>query len=459
MKFSIVLLVSFILAACSGAAVKPAKEQGYAVGGTVILKSQYLKPAPALTVYLPPDYKQSTNSYPVLYMFDGQNLDKWKLVPALNSLTEKGLLPGIIVVGIDHRGAKRIFDMTPTEGGEHGGGLPDYARFIVEEVKPYIDSHYRTQPDPKHTGVMGSSLGGLSSFYMLGWYPEIFGKAGVISPSFWWDDRQALKDAATVLKFSPGVKIYFDAGWREGGEEAYMIADIRDIYLKMKSLGFKDGANLHYYEDVNGSHNEDTWAKRLPMALLFLFSDYKPVYTNTSLALFPPKVGVGDVSHLIAAQTDTKGLMKKTIYPAVFTADPANKVSIDGKGGLKGLIAGTVKIALKDYGVSLPLDILAESRELVTVTVKVLSPVAVKSMKLEWVAMNEKKTNGSFALQLSADGKSGTAVLKKLKGLRLEASVSADGGMKGYSPKGEAVIKKIIFTADKETEITIGEWK
>ncbi|NPV02718.1 MAG: alpha/beta hydrolase [Brevinematales bacterium] len=462
MKYLISAIISLTLLSCGQSAVKPAEYgQPYKIPPKE-LTSQYIKPAPQVVVYLPPSYDSSTNRYPVLYMHDGQNLGAWKLVQNMNSLMEKGLMPEIIVVGIYHRGDKRIYDLTPAKDANEkfaSGGLPDYSKFLVKEVKPYIDSHYRTLADRKNTGVMGSSLGGISSFYITGWYPDVFGMAGVMSPSFWWNNRAVLGDIGKTLIFSNDVRIYFDGGWREGGDEPSMIADMRDVYLMMKGLGLKDGANLHYYEDPDGSHNEDNWSKRLKMPLLFLFSGYQPVYATPSILLFPPKLGKGDQSYLICWQGDTNGLMKKTIFPVEYKTDKPKIIEILPKGGIKGVAGGTALITAAGLEASISLNVLPESRDLMTVTLKVKAPSGTKAVKISVLTFNEKKTNGVVALGKSPDSGVWTAELKKMRGDRIEIELLNSEGMKGYSLKGEAVKKKIIFTANKDTEIEIGEWK
>ena len=112
----------------------------------------------------------SEKNYPVIYMHDGQNLfdretsyvGEWKVDESLDSLNE----PEAIIVGIEHGGDKRIDELTPFPHAKYGGGKADaYLHFIVDQLKPYVDNNYRTLPDYKNTGVFGSSLGGLFSFY------------------------------------------------------------------------------------------------------------------------------------------------------------------------------------------------------------------------------------------------------------------------------------------------------
>ena len=144
-------------------------------------------------LYLPPDYDQSSNEYPVLYMHDGQNLfdqftsfaGEWEIDETLNRLVDQGYkVP--IVVGIDNGGIYRIDELTPWNNPDYGGGQGDeYMAFIVETLKPFIDENYRTLSDRENTGIMGSSLGGLISTYGALKYQNIFSKSGPFSPAYW----------------------------------------------------------------------------------------------------------------------------------------------------------------------------------------------------------------------------------------------------------------------------------
>ncbi|HET7234691.1 MAG TPA: alpha/beta hydrolase-fold protein [Longimicrobium sp.] len=148
-------------------------------------------------VYLPPDYASSSKRYPVLYMHDGQNVfddstsgfGEWGVDETLDSLYAAGD-PGIIVVAVDHGGAKRLDEYSPFINPRHGGGEGDaYVDFLARTLKPFIDRRYRTRPGRLSTGVAGSSMGGLISLYAALKYPDVFGRAGIFSPALWFSDR------------------------------------------------------------------------------------------------------------------------------------------------------------------------------------------------------------------------------------------------------------------------------
>ena len=157
-------------------------------------------------VYLPPGYDTTDLRYPVLYMHDGQNLfdprssycGEWGVDKALDALFRKNKTKGAITVGVDNGGLERWNEYSPW-GGADGTGRCNgdkYARFIVDELKPLIDNQFRTLPGRENTGVAGSSLGAIISFYISLKHPGVFSRAGLFSPSFWF----ARTEAAELLK-------------------------------------------------------------------------------------------------------------------------------------------------------------------------------------------------------------------------------------------------------------------
>jgi predicted alpha/beta superfamily hydrolase len=224
-------------------------------------------------LYLPPDYETSTKSYPVLYMHDGQNLfdvatafaGEWEVDEALNSLAAQGKdVP--IVVGIDNGGTYRIDEYTPWANPQYGGGAGDlYARFIVETLKPYIDQHYRTLPDRENTGVMGSSLGGLISHYIGLKHQNVFSKAGIFSPSYWFND--SVYDFSYLTGAQHPMRLYIMGGSAESGSLVQQMNMMKDTLV---AAGFRpDQLMLKVVE--GGQHNEALWRSHFSATYQWLF--------------------------------------------------------------------------------------------------------------------------------------------------------------------------------------------
>jgi alpha-glucosidase len=231
-----------------------------------------------IRIYLPKDYDTAKDKkYPVLYMQDGQNLfddatsysGEWGIDETIERFFEEGKTKGVIVVGIDNGGQDRTKELTPWKNEQMGGGQgAKYAQFIVETLKPYIDKNYRTLSDREHTGIAGSSFGGLISFYTGLKYQEVFGMIGAFSTSFWFNLEELNKFIETIEK-TDGIRLYMDAGNKESASENHMVTEAEAVYKILKAKGFTD-EELKLVIDPEGVHHEDSWKVRFPEAFLWL---------------------------------------------------------------------------------------------------------------------------------------------------------------------------------------------
>ncbi len=238
-----------------------------------------------LLVYLPPSYEESTSRYPVIYLHDGQNLfddatsfaGEWHVDETMEALSKQGI--EAIIVGLPNNGEERLNEYSPFKDSKRGGGQGDlYLSFIVDTVKPIIDQSFRTLVEREHTGIMGSSMGGLISLYAFFRYPETFGFVGAMSPSLFFA-KGAIFDYADSAGYSPG-RIYMDAGTREYGEgrrwtsvpwrSRRYYASVRRMNRLLANKGYRPRRNLLYLEEKWANHEEAAWARRLPQALRFL---------------------------------------------------------------------------------------------------------------------------------------------------------------------------------------------
>ena len=227
-------------------------------------------------VYLPPDYEQNSKNYPVLYMHDGQNLfdattsyaGEWEVDETLNSLAEQGYeVP--IVVGIDNGGTERIAEYTPWVNPSYDSGQgSEYINFIIETLKPYIDDNYRTLADQNNTGIMGSSLGGLISQYGAIKNQDIFGKAGLFSPSYWFSD--SIWAFTNEYGRQNSMRIYQMIGQLEGSQAVANMLQMEDV---LKENGFTTDEVISNVIP-NGEHNEALWREQFEDAYLWLFVSY-----------------------------------------------------------------------------------------------------------------------------------------------------------------------------------------
>lgn len=222
----------------------------------------------AYRIYLPRGYRQNASRrYPVLYMLDGQNIfensgfGSWKAKESIDRLIRRGQIPEIIVIAIDS-GLSRDQDYIPPEDG---GQADLFARFLAEEFKSYIDSTLRTKPGREHTGIIGSSLGGVLSLY-TGWkYFHRFSRIGSMSGSWW---LHGFRDSLSQQRKRP-LTVYLDSG--DSGIASDCVGHTKKMREILEAMGFQLGQDLHHAIGHHDEHNEGAWSRRLPHALKFLF--------------------------------------------------------------------------------------------------------------------------------------------------------------------------------------------
>lgn len=221
-------------------------------------------------IYLPKGYASSSKTYPVLYMQDGQNLfneqtaafGEWGVDECLDSI-QKANGKECIVVGIDNGVKYRLSEYAPFNFENNKTKIvaegKQYVDFLANTLKPYIDGKYRTKKSFENTFVAGSSMGGLISLYAVMQYPQVFGGAGVFSPSF-WTAKELYVDAAT-FKNPNHIKLFFYAGEKESET---MVADMN----KMADI-FETKSNSKVFRVTNklAQHSEKYW--RLEFAEFF----------------------------------------------------------------------------------------------------------------------------------------------------------------------------------------------
>jgi hypothetical protein len=259
-------------------------------------RSAILGPSRHVEVWLPPGYDESpARRYPVLYMSDGQNLFDpriantgvdWGIDESVVRLVERGVMPPIIVVGVWS---------TNFRGQEYSPwhGAPDYARFLIEELMPKVNAEFRTLTDRSSTAVMGSSMGGLLSFYLVTHYPDVFGACGCVSTHFPISEavvRQVFRDSAATgvadtvpyivrdiragRRVPKGTRYWFDYG-TQGLDSAYepTHAAVRDWLV---GQGLVEGRDFTVRRYEGATHNEASWRARLDDPLMFLFGGRQP---------------------------------------------------------------------------------------------------------------------------------------------------------------------------------------
>ena len=214
-----------------------------------------------IRVLMPRNYFELDNRYPVIYMQDGQNLfdpstafggNDWKIPVTLSKLSLK---KQAIIVGIDNGDVDRMNEYAPFKRGKGGGEGDQYIHFIIETLKPFIDSEYRTMPHRETTGIAGSSMGGLIALYAGLKYGEVFGKVGVLSPSIWFNPK--VMDLVNTSNLSSQ---FYIAGSKN--EMKGMDTTLHNIYWTFKKRNISD-EQLRVVVRDKGKHNEIMWSREL----------------------------------------------------------------------------------------------------------------------------------------------------------------------------------------------------
>lgn len=246
---------------------------------TTDFPSKILEENRKVVIYLPPGYStQIQKRFPVIYAQDGQNLFDpktsafgvdWDLDGAGNSGIATGKVQPFMAVGV-YNSRHRFEEYTPIADARHRGGKASlYLKFLVEELKPYIDQHYHTSPAASDTINLGSSLGGLFALY-AGWSrPDVFGKVAALSPSLWWAGRGLISAFGGVGPKTRLQRLYVDVGTRESNDDhnqngvADVLDDLRTLRAVLVYHGYTVDHDLFYSEVTGAAHTEADWAKRV----------------------------------------------------------------------------------------------------------------------------------------------------------------------------------------------------
>jgi len=243
--------------------------------------SVYLPDKRDLIVYVPPGYDQHPQrTYPVLYLQDGQNLfdprtsfipgRTWEVREHADAAIEAGEVEPLVIVGIYNTGDRRLAEYTHDRDWRMGGGeAAQYGLTLTREILPWIVGQYRVRTGREHTGLGGSSLGGLASLYLGLRYATLFGKLAILSPSIWWNHESILgyvNDLVPEIRDRP--RLWLDQGDKEGRRTLH---DAESLNRRLKARGWRPGETLHFEKVNGGTHDESSLARRVRPMLSFLY--------------------------------------------------------------------------------------------------------------------------------------------------------------------------------------------
>jgi enterochelin esterase-like enzyme len=245
-----------------------------------------------LDIILPPNYAQTSETYPLLLLNDGQDIPRLRLTEVLDSLYDQQAIRPFVLVAM-HANADRIQEYGTAAQADYmkrGSKAGLYTDFVLTELLPYISKHYRVTQNPAQTAFAGFSLGGLSAFDIAFHHSERFGKAGVFSGSFWWRSKafsSAYDDETDRImhalvrkgKHNPGQRFWFQTGTldedsdRNNNGVIDSIDDTLDLMKELEKKGYsRNGSDIRYVEVEGGHHDPETWGRVMPDFLTWAFA-------------------------------------------------------------------------------------------------------------------------------------------------------------------------------------------
>lgn len=226
-------------------------------------------------VYLPPNYENTEDAYPVLYMQDGQNCfsqaasfsGEWQADETLERMIRTNRIPPLMVVAVDNSPEYRLNEYAPFSFSYRGKNIqPEaelYAAFLAETLKPHIDRKYRTKPEREHTAIAGSSMGAVVSLYTALHYDRVFSMAAALSSSF----RLFPDEIKSLIKENPSefpMKYWIDIGSREAERP-------KDHFAVAKLLKNTGENTVRCRVILGAEHSEESWKRRFSRILRYFY--------------------------------------------------------------------------------------------------------------------------------------------------------------------------------------------
>ncbi|MFZ4413396.1 MAG: alpha/beta hydrolase-fold protein [Bacteroidales bacterium] len=285
-------------------------------------------------VYLPPDYAINPEKrYPVLYMQDGQNVfseekfsssvdypvGSWDVATTLNKMYDDGKNVGIVIAIDKTPEYKSEYSPWKNNDFSQSGTGNEYLQAVINNIIPYVNSHYRTLTGPANTAIAGSDMGGLISYYAALKHQSVFGKAGIFSPSFWFNKADLNTYLASWTK-NESSKMYIITGDKEG---TTMNTDAQLFFDATKTKGFTDD-NIKREIFKGGTHQNTSWAVQFRRVYAYLFNIVDIIPPPN------PTAGYQFMSH--SATTDIvcggeEAFVASTYFPSGFDVTPNNVMS------------------------------------------------------------------------------------------------------------------------------------
>ncbi len=220
----------------------------FSIGEQLTIKSEVLDEERQVLVYLPAGYEDASAEYPVLYLLDG-GYHFHHVTGIVQFLSSQGLMPQVILVAIENVDRNRDFLPTHVERVPTSGGAEKFLTFISDELIPFIEDNFRTQP---YRILVGHSYGGVFTTYTFLEKSDTFDSYIAISPYLHWDEQLLVKQAETALKSNYDKNKYF---YMTLGEEPPYIPAIEKFtsIIETKSPAKLEFTYIQMMEETHGS--------------------------------------------------------------------------------------------------------------------------------------------------------------------------------------------------------------
>jgi len=291
-----VLLIALTAIFLTGAAsIAKAGDNKISIGEKVTIQSKVLNEERNLLVYLPDGYNLIASEYPVIYLLDG-GYHFLHASGMVQFLSGQGIMPQAIVVGIVNVDRGRDFTPTPDAKIKNGGGADKFASFIKDELKPYIDKNYRTQP---YSILVGHSLGGTFATYAFLNNPDLFDGYISISPYLAWDDNMLIKQTGEKLKSGYKNKFFY----MTLGNEPEFIPNV-EKFAQMIKTAAPTGLTFQYEYMKDEDHGS--------IPHLSMYNGFKAIYEGWKIPDGMYKEGLTSIDAHYKTLTDKFGYETKT---------------------------------------------------------------------------------------------------------------------------------------------------
>ncbi|WP_338026355.1 alpha/beta hydrolase [Cohnella algarum] len=314
----------------------------------------------------------SGRAYPALYLHDGQNMfhpayngQSWNLHLAADRLIAEGKIEEIVMIGVANMEGERANEYTHALEGvdykrdkwniEPKGEL--YERFLIEELKPFVDRLLRTKTGPEHTALLGSSRGGQVTYHIGMRRPDVFGHLGIISPYLYHVDPADLTETRVYARFAekkPLEKIWIDLGGREG--TLIMEKHVRGLVRELLDAGYEPDRQLAYYFDPDAEHTERDWERRAELPLIHFFGRRGELARLTLTEAKATVMHGEDAVCRIVASAEYEGGLKLTPLGGAFASAGTAPARIDGEGVVRSPRCENAKVAFRFGASSAELD-------------------------------------------------------------------------------------------------------